>query len=203
MSLKVLVAEPLADEGVEKLQAELDVDVRLDLDPRALLDVIGDYDAVVVRSSTKITRDVIEAGSRLKVVGRAGIGLDNIDVDAATRLGVMVANAPGTNSLSTAEHAMALLLSQARNIPQAASALKAGRWEKSRWEGIELQGKTLGILGLGRIGKRNVLPDRPEIRGMIAKVPHLIEVSETDEAATPARRSTRGSTGDVQDRSTS
>jgi len=150
--LKVLVAEPLADEGIEKLRAELEVDQRFDLTPEGLLDVIDDYDAVIVRSSTKITKDVIEKGTNLKVVGRAGIGLDNIDVEAATRKGVLVVNAPQSNILSAAEHTMALLLSLARNVPAADASLRAGGWERERFTGVELHGKTLGILGLGRIG---------------------------------------------------
>ncbi|MGI8425475.1 MAG: phosphoglycerate dehydrogenase [Actinomycetota bacterium] len=150
--MKVLVAEPLADEGIEKLQAELEVDQRFDLTPEGLLEVIDDYDAVIVRSSTKITKDVIEKGTNLKVVGRAGIGLDNIDVEAATRKGVLVVNAPQSNILSAAEHTMALLLSLARNVPAADASLRAGGWERERFTGVELHGKTLGILGLGRIG---------------------------------------------------
>ena len=108
--------------------------------------------ALIVRSATQVTAEVLEAGTDLVVVGRAGIGLDNVDVEAATRRGVMVVNAPQSNILSAAEHAMALLLAQARNIPQAHAALVAGKWERSKWEGVELHGKTLGVVGLGRIG---------------------------------------------------
>ena len=150
---RILITEAIAERAVGVLRdAGHEVDVRLDLAPDELLAAVLGAQALIVRSATQVTADVLQAGRDLVIVGRAGLGVDNIDVDAATRLGVMVANAPGTNSLSTAEHAMALLLSQARNIPQAASALKAGRWEKSRWEGAELSGKTLGVLGLGRIG---------------------------------------------------
>ncbi|MEX2659732.1 MAG: phosphoglycerate dehydrogenase [Acidimicrobiales bacterium] len=150
---RILVTEELADAGLEALRrAGHDVDERFGLTPEELCAAVGGAAALIVRSATQVTSQVLEAGSDLVVVGRAGLGVDNIDVEAATRSGVMVANAPGTNSLSTAEHAMALMLSQARNIPQAAAALKAGRWEKSRWAGTELHGKTLGILGLGRIG---------------------------------------------------
>jgi D-3-phosphoglycerate dehydrogenase len=106
----------------------------------------------VIRSATQVTAEVLEAGRDLVVVGRAGIGLDNVDTAAATARGVMVVNAPQSNILSAAEHAMALLLAQARNVPQANAALKAGKWERSRWEGVELHGKTLGVVGLGRIG---------------------------------------------------
>lgn len=150
---RILVTEKIAEGGLDALrQAGHEVDEQLGLTPEQLLDAVRGAQALIVRSATQVTDAVFDAGTDLVIVGRAGLGVDNIDVDAATRRGVMVANAPGTNSLSTAEHAMALLLSQARNIPQASAALKAGRWEKSRWEGTELNGKTLGVLGLGRIG---------------------------------------------------
>ncbi|MEN3272402.1 MAG: D-3-phosphoglycerate dehydrogenase / 2-oxoglutarate reductase, partial [Actinomycetota bacterium] len=150
---RILVTEKIAEGGIDALRdAGHDVDEQLGLSPEHLLDAIKGAHALIVRSSTQVTDDVLAAGTDLVIVGRAGLGVDNIDVGAATTRGVMVANAPGTNSLSTAEHALALLLSQARNIPQANAALKAGRWEKSKWEGTELNGKTLGVLGLGRIG---------------------------------------------------
>ena len=150
---RILVTEKIADGGIDALRAAgHEVDEQLGLSPDELLTAIKGAAALIVRSATQVTADVLAAGDDLVIVGRAGLGVDNVDVDAATARGVMVANAPGTNSLSTAEHAMALLLSQARNIPQAAAALKAGRWEKSKWEGTELHGKTLGVLGLGRIG---------------------------------------------------
>src|SRR5204863_9070916 len=116
-------------------------------------EAIAPCDALIVRSQTKVTGDVLEAGSNVKVIARAGIGLDNVDVEAATRRGVMVVNAPQSNIISAAEHTMALLLAQARNVPQAHAALIAGRWERSKWEGVELADKTLGVVGLGRIGK--------------------------------------------------
>ena len=150
---RILVTEQLADACLDALrEAGHDVDVRLGLSPAELLDAVASAQALIVRSATQVTEEVLAAGRELVIVGRAGLGVDNIDVEAATRRGVMVANAPGTNALSTAEHAMALLLALARNVPQASAALKEGRWEKSKWEGIELHGKTLGILGLGRIG---------------------------------------------------
>jgi D-3-phosphoglycerate dehydrogenase len=126
--------------------------VRLGLSDDELLGAVKGAAGLIVRSATQVTADVLEAGTDLVIVGRAGVGVDNVDVAAATRRGVMVANAPGSNALSTAEHTMAMLLSQARNVPQADAALKAGRWEKSKWEGVELYGKTLGVIGLGRIG---------------------------------------------------
>src|SRR5580658_5187554 len=150
---RVLVTEKLAERGLALLaQSGHDVDVQLELGPDALLGVLPGAHALIVRSATQVTADALAAGTDLAVVGRAGIGLDNVDVEAATRRGVMVVNAPESNVLSAAEHAMALLLAQARNIPQAHAALIAGRWERSQWEGVELHGKTLGIVGLGRIG---------------------------------------------------
>jgi D-3-phosphoglycerate dehydrogenase len=150
---RVLVTEKLAERGLELLrQAGHDVDEQLGLSPEELLGVMPGAHALIVRSATQVTPEVLEAGTDLAVVGRAGIGLDNVDVEAATRRGVMVVNAPQSNILSAAEHAVALLLAQARNIPQANAALAAGKWERSKWEGVELHGKTLGVVGLGRIG---------------------------------------------------
>jgi D-3-phosphoglycerate dehydrogenase / 2-oxoglutarate reductase len=151
-SMKVLVSEPLSEAGLSRLRASHDVDVRLGLSYADLLEAIPAYDALIVRSTTKVTAEVLDAARRLKVVGRAGIGLDNVDVSAATRHGVLVVNAPQSNVLSAAEHTMALLLAQARNVPQAHAALIAGSWERERWQGVELHGKTLGIIGLGRVG---------------------------------------------------
>ncbi|MDQ4149150.1 MAG: phosphoglycerate dehydrogenase [Actinomycetota bacterium] len=150
--MRVLITEPLADEGIRKLSSEHEVDVFLELEPEKLLDLVPDYDAVIVRSATMIDREVLERGSRLKVVGRAGIGLDNIDVATATRRGILVVNAPQSNVLSAAEHTMALMLAMARNIPSADASLRSGRWERNRFTGVELHGKTLGIVGMGRIG---------------------------------------------------
>ncbi len=151
---RVLVTEKLAPAGLERLRdAGLEVDVRLDLTPDELIEVIPGAAAVIVRSATRIGRPVLEAGRDLVVVGRAGIGLDNVDVEAATELGVMVVNAPQSNAVSAAEHAIALMLSLARNIPQAHGSLREGRWERSRWTGVELSEKTVGVIGLGRIGR--------------------------------------------------
>jgi D-3-phosphoglycerate dehydrogenase len=129
-----------------------EVDVRLGLSPEELVSAVAGANALVIRSATTVTAEVLAAGTDLVVVGRAGIGLDNVDVAAATERGVMVVNAPQSNILSAAEQAMALLLAQARNIPQAHAALVAGKWERSKWEGVELHGKTLGVVGLGRVG---------------------------------------------------
>jgi D-3-phosphoglycerate dehydrogenase len=150
--VKVLVTEPLSPQGLELLRADFQVDERTDLATGDLAAEIGPYDALIIRSATQVTDEVLAAAPNLKVVARAGIGLDNVDVEAATRRGVMVVNAPQSNVISAAEQAMALLLAQARNVPQAHAALKMGAWERSRWEGVELAGKTLGIVGLGRVG---------------------------------------------------
>ncbi len=150
--MRVLVTEKLSEAGLDLLRKDFQVDVRPELATEGLAQAIGDYDALIVRSQTQITAEVIDAAETLKVVARAGIGLDNVDVEAATRKGVMVVNAPQSNIVSAAEHAIALLLAQARNIPRADAALKQGRWERSAFQGVELQGKTLGVLGIGRVG---------------------------------------------------
>ena len=150
---RVLVTEKIADSGLALLaSAGHEVDVQEGLSPEELLDAIVGAHALIIRSSTQVTAEVLAAGISLAVVGRAGVGLDNVDVTAATARGVMVVNAPTSNILSVAEQAMALLLAQARNIPQAHASLVAGRWERSKWEGVELHGKVLGVVGLGRAG---------------------------------------------------
>ena len=148
--MKVLVREEIADAGVELLRGKFDVVVDSE---SPLAEIIGEYDAIVIRSATKLTADLIEAGTSLKVIGRAGVGVDNVDVDAATRRGIVVANAPESNVVSAAEHTVALLLALARNVPQAHGALVDGRWERSKWGGVEVADKTLGVLGFGRIGR--------------------------------------------------
>lgn len=153
MAPRVLVTEELAASGVDAMRAAgLTVDERLGLNPDALLDAVHDAAALVIRSATRVDDAVLAAAPELVVVGRAGIGLDNVDVAAATQRGVMVVNAPQSNVLSAAEHTMALLLAQARNVPQADADLRRGEWNRSRWEGVELHAKTLGIVGLGRVG---------------------------------------------------
>ncbi|MDQ1447877.1 MAG: D-3-phosphoglycerate dehydrogenase / 2-oxoglutarate reductase [Actinomycetota bacterium] len=153
MPARVLVSEPLAERGLVAMRtAGLEVDVRTGLSREQLLEAVKGARALVIRSATQVTAEVLEAATELVVVGRAGIGLDNVDVVEATRRGVMVVNAPQSNVLSAAEHTLALLLAQARNVPQANADLKAGAWNRSKWEGVELHGKTLGIVGLGRVG---------------------------------------------------
>src|SRR5579875_1945575 len=150
---RVLVTERIAERGLRLLkEAGHEVDVEEGISPEGLLAAIPGAGALIVRSATQVTAEVLEAGRDLVVVGRAGVGIDNIDVEAATARGVMVVNAPESNILSAAEQTFALLLAQARNIPQAHAALVAGRWERTKWEGVELYGKTLGIVGLGRVG---------------------------------------------------
>jgi D-3-phosphoglycerate dehydrogenase len=150
--MRVLVADPLSDAGVAALADDFDVDVRTGMDKTQLVAAIGDYDAIVVRSATTVDADVINAGGRLKVIARAGIGLDNVDVAAATGRGVLVCNAPQSNVISAAEHTVALLLSLVRVIPAADASLRERRWDRGAFKGMELHGKTLGVLGLGRVG---------------------------------------------------
>jgi D-3-phosphoglycerate dehydrogenase len=150
--MKVLVAEQIAESGIENLKTATTVDVKTDLTREQLLEIIPNYDALIVRSQTMADAELIDKARNLKVIGRAGIGLDNVDVEAATRHGIVVVNAPQSNVLSAAEHAMALMLAQARNIPAANASVKGGKWERGKFEGVELHGKTLAILGLGRIG---------------------------------------------------
>ena len=151
MSARVLVREPISDAGLALLRDRFDVDVAYEGD---LADRIGDYDAIVIRSATRLTADLIARAERLRVIGRAGVGVDNVDVEAATRRGIVVANAPESTVVSAAEHTIGLLVALARNVPQAHAALKQGRWERSRWGGVELADKTLGVLGFGRIGQQ-------------------------------------------------
>ncbi|MFC1903626.1 phosphoglycerate dehydrogenase [Chloroflexota bacterium] len=149
--MKVLVAGPISEEGVEILRQQAQVDVRVGLKPAELIAAIGDYEALVVRSQTKVTSDVINAAGKLLVVARAGVGVDNIDVDAATRRGILVVNSPEGNIVSTAEHTIAMLLALARRIPQASSLLQSGVWNR-QLKGAEIRNKTLGVIGLGRVG---------------------------------------------------
>jgi D-3-phosphoglycerate dehydrogenase len=160
MAFRVLISEALAPEASEILrrEPEIQVDERGVLKRDEIVPIIGEYDALIVRSGTKVTEEVIAAATKLKVIGRAGIGVDNIDVAAATRRGIVVMNTPGGNNVTTAEHAISMLLACARHIPQANASLRAGKWERSKFLGSEVTGKTLGVLGLGNIGR--VVADR-------------------------------------------
>src|SRR3990170_2671602 len=150
---KVLVTDALQEVGVEALRKEgLDVTVVPTLPKAELCDRSGDFHGLIVRSATKVTADVIEAGKNLVVIGRAGAGVDNIDVEAASQRGIVVMNTPGANTIAVAEHTIGLLLAMARKLPQAHAVLKGGKWEKERFAGVEVYGKTLGIIGLGRVG---------------------------------------------------
>ncbi len=149
---KILIADPIAPEGIDLLKGQADVDVMTGMKPEELLKVVGDYDALVVRSETKVTAEVIEIGKKLQVIARAGIGVDNIDLDAATSAGIAVVNAPTGNTVAAAEHTVALMLALARNIPSAHQSMKQGEWKRSAFMGIEVRNKTLGVIGLGRVG---------------------------------------------------
>jgi D-3-phosphoglycerate dehydrogenase len=149
---KVLITDSISEEGIKVLRKEAQVDVKAGLKPEEIIAIIGDYEALMVRSQTKVTADIIEAGKKLQVIARAGVGIDNVDVDAATRCGVVVVNAPTGNTVSAAEHTIALLLASARNIPQASTVLKSGVWRRNEFMGTEMRGKTLGIIGLGNVG---------------------------------------------------
>ena len=150
--MKVLVAESIVEEGIDVLRGCAEVDVRLGLKPEEILAIIGDYDALVVRSQTKVSAEVIDAGKKLQVIARAGVGIDNVDVGTATRRGIVVVNAPTGNAISAAEHTIALMLALARHIPQASAVLKSGVWKRSEFMGTEVRDKTLGIIGLGSVG---------------------------------------------------
>jgi len=158
--MKVLVSDNLGEAGIQMFQEEegIDVDVKTGLSPEELKGVIGDYNGLVIRSATKVTEDLLEAATQLKVVGRAGIGLDNVDIPAATKRGIVVMNTPGGNVITTAEHTIAMIMSLTRNIPDGTSSLKAGRWDKKILQGREVYNKILGIIGFGKIG--SIVADR-------------------------------------------
>jgi D-3-phosphoglycerate dehydrogenase len=151
--MKVLVKEKIADSGVELLREHFDVDLGMEMSGKELAEAIAGYDAILIRSATKMTADLIERAERLKVIGRAGTGVDNVDIPAATRRGIIVANAPESNSVAAAEHTLALALALFRNVPQAHHTLVEGRWDRASFKGSELYGKTLGVIGFGRIGQ--------------------------------------------------
>ncbi len=152
ITVKILVSDPVSEQGIEILKKEFDVDIATGLAPAELIKRIGNYEALIVRSETQVTKDVITAGKKLKIIGRAGVGVDNIDVNAATQRGIIVVNAPEGNTISAAEHTIALMLAMSRNIPQATASLKSKKWERKKFMGVEVRGKVLGIIGIGRIG---------------------------------------------------
>ncbi len=210
---RVLITDPLAEEGVARLREQHEVDTRYGLSAAEVEALIPEYDALVVRSGTKVTSRIIEAGSRLKVIGRAGSGLDNIDVSTARAVGVEVLNCPGANSVAVAEHTMGLILALARHIPQADQSMKAGKWEKSRFKGKGLQGRTLGILGFGRIGREvahraqglgmRILVNQPrltpelalEANVLVRDLPDLLREADIVTLHVPMRAENRGLIG--------
>lgn len=152
--VKILVSDPLSEEGLKILKEVKDfqVEVKLELKPEALKEIIKDYDALIVRSATKVTKDILSSANKLKVIGRAGVGLDNVDLEAATQKGIIVMNTPAGNTISTAEHTLSMILALSRSIPQANASVKKGEWKRTKFMGVELYNKTLGIVGLGKIG---------------------------------------------------
>jgi D-3-phosphoglycerate dehydrogenase len=178
--MKVLVTDPIARDGIEILKAAgLDVEERLGLSPEELLEAVQDADGLIIRSNTTVTKEVVNSAKKLKVVGRAGTGLDNVDITACNKRGIVVMNTPGGNTNSAAEHSIAMIMALSRHIPQATASMKAGKWEKKRFSGQEVAGKTLGIIGIGRIGsivsqlalglKMQVVAYDPHIRPEMAK----------------------------------
>src|SRR5215471_12199959 len=154
-AIKILITDRIAQEGVDLLHSQLpevQVDQHIGLEAEQLRSIIGDYAALIVRSETQVTGDILAAAKRLKIVGRAGVGVDNIDTEAATRLGIMVVNSPTGNIVAAAEHTIAMLMALARHVPGANSSIKAGKWEKNRFLGVEVRNRTLGIIGLGKVG---------------------------------------------------
>lgn len=185
MATRILVSDPLAEEGLKLLRREAEVEVKADLTPPQLVETVGQYDAIVVRSATKVTAEVIEAGQRLRVIGRAGVGVDNIDVEKATERGVMVVNAPSPTVVAVAEHTMALLLATARQVPRADASLREGKWLKKQLVGITVAGKVLGIIGLGRIGTAVARRARAFDMEIIAYDPYLTREQIEERGATP------------------
>lgn len=177
MSFKILISDPLSEDGIYPLREanNLEVDIKTDLTPEQLIEIIGNYDALLVRSQTQVTRKVIEKGHDLKIIGRAGVGVDNIDLEAATENGIIVVNAPDGNTNSAAEHTMAMIMALARKIPQAFYALKNKKWDRKSHVGVELRGKTLGVIGLGRIGEEVARRAKGQRMDVIAYDPFLTE----------------------------
>jgi D-3-phosphoglycerate dehydrogenase len=164
--MKVLVTDPISDEGIKILKSEpgVQVDVETKLTKEQLLEKIKGYDALIIRSETQVTKEVIAAADKLKIIGRAGVGIDNVDVPAATAKGIIVANAPEGNTIAACEHTISMMFAMSRNIPQANASLKSGKWERSKFMGVEVMGKTLGIIGMGRIGSE--VTKRARVMGM-------------------------------------
>lgn len=214
--MKVLVADPIDKAGIEMLKAKVEVDVKTGLKPEELKSIIGNYEALIVRSETQVTPDIIQTGKKLLIIARAGVGLDNINVDAATQQGIVVVNAPTGNTISAAEHSMAMMLALARHVPQANAKLKSGVWQRSSFMGNELKGKTLGIIGLGNVGsevarraqsfKMRIIGYDPFVSADYAKnlgielmpLPQLFKESDYITLHIPLTKETRGMIGDKE-----
>src|SRR3954447_5550713 len=177
--MKILVAEPLAPAAADVLRQEAGWEI-IQADPKTYGEHLGDCDALLVRSAVKVTKDVLAQAPKLKVIGRAGVGVDNVDLPAATEAGVLVMNTPGGNAISVAEHSLALMLSMARSVPQASLSTKSGKWEKKKFLGNELRGKTLGIIGLGSIGREVVKRAKPFEMRIVAHDPYVSVQSARD-----------------------
>jgi D-3-phosphoglycerate dehydrogenase len=211
--VRILVAEPIAREGIDRLRARHDVDERVGLGPEDYATILPDYDALVVRSQVQVGPELIAAGRRLVVIGRAGVGVDNVDLDAATRAGIVVVNAPTGNTIAAAEHTLALLYAVARRVAAADASLRRGEWKRSQFTGVELRGRTLGIVGLGKIGQAiaararamemTVLAVDPFVSGEqaalhgveLVELPVLLARSDAITLHVPLSRSTRGLIG--------
>ncbi|HAP31964.1 MAG TPA: phosphoglycerate dehydrogenase [Firmicutes bacterium] len=170
---KVLVSDPVAEDGIKILKEVAQVDVKTSLSRAELLSIIGDYDALLVRSGTQVDAEIIAAGNNLKVIGRAGVGVDNIDVEKATEMGILVINAPEGNTISAAEHTMAMMMALSRNVPNACSSLRCGEWKRSKYMGVELYRKKLGIIGFGRIGQEVAVRARAFGMDILAYDPYI------------------------------
>jgi D-3-phosphoglycerate dehydrogenase / 2-oxoglutarate reductase len=205
--IRVLVAENIGSSGIALLGEHFDVDLGTDWDRDQLAERIGDYEGMLIRSATKLDAELIARATSLKAVGRAGVGVDNVDVVAATKRGIVVANAPESNVITAAEHTMALLLALARNIPQAHASLTSGKWERSKFSGTELSEKTLGILGFGRIGQLVAQRARGFQMRVIAYDPYVAvrwsSMRTYRRRLTPARSGVRPWTCSAQSRSPS
>jgi D-3-phosphoglycerate dehydrogenase len=197
MDKKVLIADQINEKGIEELKDIAEVVNDFKISKEELLEVIKDFDAIIVRSRTKVTREVIEASTKLKIIARAGVGVDNVDVQAATERGVMVINAPESTSITVAEHTMGLILALSRKIAIADSSVKEGKWEKSRFMGIELNGKTLGVIGMGRIGSQVVTRSKAFGMETIVYDPYITEKTALELGVTVVDLETLIKTSDV------
>ncbi|MGZ4807905.1 MAG: phosphoglycerate dehydrogenase, partial [Thermoanaerobaculia bacterium] len=184
---RTLITDTLAESGLEILRAapDVDLDYRPGLKGADLLKAVAESDALITRSGTAVTKELVNAGTRLRIIGRAGVGLDNVDVDACTARGILVINAPTANTISATEHTMAMLLSLCRNIPEADASVKRGEWNRSKFMGVELSGKVLGVVGLGRIGTRVTIRARAFGMRVIAYDPYIAETVFEKVAAEP------------------